>query len=350
MESIMKTHITTLNNMGGTATLAHRRVLKVAQDMGCHEMGIAHYHLQPDFYKEIHKRLDGIIAPLNYGDIVIFQYPSWIGVNYDQCFVDKIKSYQDTKLIIFVQDIQQLMFNSEPFVLDMEIEALNKADLLILPSVKMHQYLLSHGLKDKKVIYQSIWDMPSDMCFENHEIKRCLYFTGSYTRFPFLADYRGATPILHYDLYKPARADDESFIWCGYLEHERLMYEISKGGFGLVWCDKEYFDRYYSMNQPYKLGTYLAAGIPVIVRKGCVHEEYITRNGLGFAVSTLEEADRIVQNISDEDYRKLYSNVRNIQKLILEGAYTRKTLQNAIIAVLEDSCVTVENKWDSRTS
>lgn len=33
----MKTHITTLNNMAGTASLAHRRVLKVAQSIGCHE-------------------------------------------------------------------------------------------------------------------------------------------------------------------------------------------------------------------------------------------------------------------------------------------------------------------------
>lgn len=36
----MKTHITTLNNMAGTASLAHRRVLKVAQSIGCHEMGL----------------------------------------------------------------------------------------------------------------------------------------------------------------------------------------------------------------------------------------------------------------------------------------------------------------------
>ena len=41
----MKTHITTLNNMAGTASLAHRRVLKVAQSIGCHEMGLSFYPL-----------------------------------------------------------------------------------------------------------------------------------------------------------------------------------------------------------------------------------------------------------------------------------------------------------------
>lgn len=340
----MKTHITTLNNMAGTASLAHRRVLKVAQSIGCHEMGLSFYHLEPDYAKEIDKRLDGIIAPLNYGDIVIFQYPSWIGVNYDESFVNKIKSYRDTKLIIFVQDIQKLMFDSEHAILDMEIRTLNKADLLILPSKKMHRYLKENGLDEKPVIYQTIWDMPSDICFVDHAVTRCFHFAGNYNRFPFLAEYHGKTPIYQYDANKPDRENDDSFCWRGFFEQEKLMHELSKGGFGLVWSDDEYFDRYYSMNQPYKLGTNLAAGIPVIVKRGCVHEKFVERNGLGYAVDTLDEADKLVQSITDAEYIKLYHNVKNIQKLILDGAYTRKTLQDAIIEVLENACAPVENR------
>lgn len=298
----MKTHITTLNNMAGTASLAHRRVLKVAQSIGCHEMGLSFYPLKPDYAKEIDKRLDGIIAPLNYGDIVIFQYPSWIGVNYDESFVNKIKSYRDTKLIIFVQDIQKLMFDSEQAILDMEIKTLNKADLLILPSKKMHRYLKENGLDEKPVIYQTIWDMPSDICFVDHAVTRCFHFAGNYNRFPFLAEYHGKTPIYQYDANKPDRENDDSFCWRGYFEQEKLMHELSKGGFGLVWSDDEYFDRYYSMNQPYKLGTNLAAGIPVIVKRGCVHDKFVERNGLGYAVDTLDEADKLVQSITDDAY------------------------------------------------
>lgn len=202
----MKTHITTLNNMAGTASLAHRRVLKVAQSIGCHEMGLSFYPLKPDYAKEIDKRLDGIIAPLNYGDIVIFQYPSWIGVNYDESFVNKIKSYRDTKLIIFVQDIQKLMFDSEQAILDMEIRTLNKADLLILPSKKMHRYLKENGLDEKPVIYQTIWDMPSDICFVDHAVTRCFHFAGNYNRFPFLAEYHGNQTCPDYDVVPDAKS------------------------------------------------------------------------------------------------------------------------------------------------
>lgn len=334
----------TIRNWGTPYAVAAGQT-KVAQSIGCHEMGLSFYPLKPDYAKEIDKRLDGIIAPLNYGDIVIFQYPSWIGVNYDESFVNKIKSYRDTKLIIFVQDIQKLMFDSEQAILDMEIKTLNKADLLILPSKKMHRYLKENGLDEKPVIYQTIWDMPSDICFVDHAVTRCFHFAGNYNRFPFLAEYHGKTPIYQYDANKPDRENDDSFCWRGYLEQEKLMHELSKGGFGLVWSDDEYFDRYYSMNQPYKLGTNLAAGIPVIVKRGCVHDKFVERNGLGYAVDTLDEADKLVQSITDAEYIKLYHNVKNIQKLILDGAYTRKTLQDAIIEVLENACTPVENRY-----
>lgn len=101
----------------------------------------------------------------------------------------------------------------------------------------------------------------SDICFVDHAVTRCFHFAGNYNRFPFLAEYHGKTPIYQYDANKPDRENDDSFCWRGYFEQEKLMHELSKGGFGLVWSDDEYFDRYYSMNQPYKLGTNLAAGI-----------------------------------------------------------------------------------------
>lgn len=346
----MNVHITKLNNLAGTATIAQDRVLKIARDLGYMEMGISYYRLKPDFAKEIDYRLDGIIAPLNPGDTVIFQYPSWVGVNYDACFVDKIKSYANTKLIIFVQDIQYLMFGSERVILNWEIGTLNKADVLILPSPGIYRFLRENGLVEKEVVYQTIWDMPSNTCFADHSCVRQFLFTGNYQRFPFLDSYHGRTPIMHFDHDKSVRPDDASYEWKGYFDSEQLMYELSKGGFGLIWSDEEYFQRYYSMNQPYKIGTYLAAGIPVIVRKGCVHEEFIVQKGIGFAVESLEEADKIVQRISEEEYRKIYDNVRNIQKLLLDGTYTRKTLQDAVIKALENACTPVEIKinTDSR--
>ena len=74
-------------------------------------------------------------------------------------------------------------------------------------------------------------------------------------------------------------------------------------------------------------------------------EKFVERNGIGYAVDTLDEADKLVQSITDAEYIELYRNVKNIQKLILDGAYTRKTLQDAIIEVLENACTPVQNRY-----
>lgn len=85
----------------------------------------------------------------------VFQYPTWNGHDYDKVFVDKIKLYNDIRLVIFVHDLQKLMFDSEQSILDTEISILNKADVLILPSVKMHEYMINNGLRDDiQVLYQ----------------------------------------------------------------------------------------------------------------------------------------------------------------------------------------------------
>lgn len=332
----MSIHITNLYNLGGTATLAQAGVLTVARSLGFKEIGLQMRMFCEDYWNSISHHIDGEIAKLYYGDIVIFQYPSWNGPDYDRVFVDKVKSYSGTRLIIFVHDMQKLMFNSEQHILECEIEILNKADLLILPSLKMHNYLLGNGLDGNlPVVYQKIWEMPGFPCFTQHENQRKFIFTGNYERFPFLSEYNGKTLLEQYDGHEPQRKNDSHFEWKGFYEPVKLMQQIAKGGFGLVWCDDEYLQRYYSLNQPHKLGFNLASGIPVIIKNGCVHSSFIRDNGLGFVADTIEEADDLVQKTSAEEYRNMVSNVAKYQYLLLKGFYTRKLLIDSVIKVME---------------
>lgn len=332
----MNIHITNIHQIGGTASLAQDGVVQVAKDLGFLEMGLLRRKFYEDYWNTIWHHQDGIIASLNYGDVVIFQYPSWNGTDYDREFAKKIKMYQDTKLIIFVHDLQQLMFDSGEGVLKVEVEILNKADLLILPSSRLYDYLRENGLDETiPIIYQKIWEMPGFPQFTTHANQKKFIFTGNYSRFPFLKEYEGKTMIEQYDRQKPDRESNASFLWKGAREPHRLMAEIAKGGYGLVWCDEEYFDRYYSWNQPHKLGFNLAAGIPVVIRNGSVHTEFVRDNGLGYVVDSLEEADNLVQNTSDEEYNKMVRNVAKFQPLLLNGTYTKKLLLDAVIQVVE---------------
>ena len=283
----MSIHITNLHNIGGTATLAMDGVVQIAKKLDFTEMGVMKRQFYEDYWNAISHHLDGTIASLYHGDIVFFQYPTWNGPDYDKVFVDRIKLYNDVRLVIFVHDLQKLMFDSEEFILKMEVGVLNRANIPIL--------------------YQKIWEVPGFPCFREHQNLKKMLFTGNWNRFPFLESYHGKTIVEHFDYQKPPRDDDSSFIWRNGFKPIQLMRELSKGGYGLVWCDKEYLERYYSMNQPHKLGVTLASGIPVIVRNGCVHSDFVREKGLGYVVDSLEEADNLVQNTSDEEYAKISS-------------------------------------------
>lgn len=332
----MNIHITNLHNLGGTATLAQNDVVRVARELGYREMPIERRSFYEDYWNMISHHQDGAIASLYFDDVVIFQYPSWNGTDYDKTFVQKLKAYAGVKLIVFVHDFQQMMFNSEPHIMRVEVEILNQADVLIFPTEKMYQHLLQNGLNPSiPVFFQKIWEMPGYAEYTGHENLKRICFTGNFTRFPFLQEYYGKTVLEYYDGEQPKRKDDACFRYMGYRTPMELLEELAKGGFGLVWCDKTYFEQYYSMNQPHKLGFCLAAGIPVIARRGCAHEKFIEENHLGYIVDSLEEMDVLVQQTDEETYQWMIKQVHKIQRISLKGLYTKKLLIDAVIKAME---------------
>lgn len=332
----MNIHITRIHKAGGAGDAAQDGVATVAKTLGFKEIAIEKKVFHEDYWNAISHHIDGVIAPLFFDDVVFFQYPTFCGPDYDRQFVEKVKAYKGVKLIILVHDIQKLLFNSEHHILESEIEILNNADLLILPSQKMRKYLIKNGMReDLDVVYQKTFEVPKCQVFETHWFHRRMFFTGNADRFLFVMEYHGKTQIHHYAGVKSQRENDESYCYKGALSANELMKHLSEGGFGLVWSDDEEFERYYSMNHPHKECVYLASGIPVIVRSGCASADRIRENGLGLVVDTLKEADFLIQNISEEEYNHMISNVAIVQQMSSKGIYTKKMLIDALVRVME---------------
>lgn len=112
------------------------------------------------------------------------------------------------------------------------------------------------------------------------------------------------------------------------------MLELSKGGFGLVWGNqenpKDELD-YYKMNCSYKLASYLSAGIPVIVPDYLSNADFVKENNIGFVVSSLEEADKVIQECSEKKYSEMLSSVKNVQYLINNGYFTKKLFVDSLM-------------------
>ena len=82
----MRVYITNINgqSMQSTAQIAQNMVTDIATQLGYRELGIYCYNMNADSEVELSKRLDGIIAGLRHGDVVIFQSPTWNTTAFDE--------------------------------------------------------------------------------------------------------------------------------------------------------------------------------------------------------------------------------------------------------------------------
>ena len=88
----MQVHITNLYGQSSTSTAlkAQNRIAAFARELNYKELGIYYYDVKSDSPKMLTSRLDGIIASVGYEDIVIFQYPTWNHISFDEAFIRRL--------------------------------------------------------------------------------------------------------------------------------------------------------------------------------------------------------------------------------------------------------------------
>lgn len=329
----MKIHITNLYGMAADSTviLAQNAVTEIARQLGYREMGIYYYNVSTDSPSELNKRMDGIMSSVSIGDMVILQSPTWNGWQFDRKFVDKLQSLQ-VKLAIFVHDMVPLMFPGNAYLMDEYITIYNMAQVIILPSEKMKERLIAAGLTVKTILIQELWDHPHHQQLPQPTFKKEIFFAGSLERFPELQNWSQETPLRVFANEEKTNAEANLTIE-GWKRDEDLLMTLAAGGFGLVWHTEdnteEYTD-YYQLNASYKLSTYLAAGLPVFVPTTLSSAKLIQEQGLGYAIDSLEEANQIVQNMTEEVYNQYRDRVAGLSFLLKEGYITRKLLVDTV--------------------
>ena len=108
----MRIYITNINGQSGmsTAQIAQNMVVDIGAELGYRELSIYNYNIKSDSPSELTKRIDGILAGLRAGDIVIFQVPTWNTTDFDIRFMQKLRLY-NIKIAVFIHDVVHLMFS-----------------------------------------------------------------------------------------------------------------------------------------------------------------------------------------------------------------------------------------------
>lgn len=282
----MNVYITRINGMSFENPVQYRQymVSEIGHRLGMREMGIYCYNGDTESVESLNARMDGIIAGINRGDLVICQFPTGNGLRFEWSLINHIKAYGG-RIAIFIQDMEPLHYEKASTALWEIVNLYNQAEVLIAPTLAMRQFLLENQIrKDMKFVIQEIWDCVADADgFHNTALKR---------------------------------------------EREFL----DDGRFGLVWYKNVYEREYMRYGILFSLSRFLAAGIPVIVPTGISNQGMIELNHLGIAVGTVDEAAAKAKAMDEPEYLEYKRCVEAFAPAIRNGYYLEKCLVEAMQA------------------
>lgn len=334
----MKVLITNLYGMAymSVAQLAQQESANIAKQLGFDELSIYYYNYPEEPAESLSSRFDGILAKLGYGDIVVFQSPTWLSLEWDEQFLQRVNIYSGVKKIMFIHDFVPLMFEGNKYLFDRYINFYNQGDVAIVPSTKMLKVLRDHGLTVEKVVIQHMWDHPANIDPTVTPVyKPLIQFSGDVNKFDFVQQWDQDNVQLQLYEVEQEWGKDRNINFVGWQGDPRLIQTLRKsGGFGLVWGEQPYWKEYMKLNASYKLSTYLAAGLPIIVNSDTPEVKTIQQKNLGLIADSIDEVVAKVEATTEEEYQKMQKSVDQFAELIRQGYFTKRLLIESVFKVL----------------
>lgn len=262
-------------------------------------------------------------------DNFILQYPVASGFLEDS-FIRFVRKYTNANFFILIHDISSLQY---PDIVrdgfqERELNRFRKADGLIVHNEKMKGWLLKHNVSVPMVElgvfdYQTDAPMQEDIPFVGS-----VSFAGGLGRAGFLQKLQIKHPV---HIMGPDRMDryPECVKYDGQFTPDKLSKHLLQN-FGLVWSGDStetcsgYLGQYLKYNDPHKVSLYLSNGIPIIIWREAALAKLIHDEKLGIVVDSLDDLDKVLNKISDDEYIKMRNNARRFGALIRKGHFIIK--------------------------
>lgn len=285
------------------------------------------------------------ISKLDSEDCLLVNYPPVYG-----CFsfghaIKKSKC----QTALFLHDLEALR-GGDSFasrILESIIEheeklALVNCDFVISHNSEMTKAISRvYGISTEKIIDLQIFDylISSDKVPNKASLDRPVIVAGNLS--PSKAGYLSCLPKdVDFNLYGSNYPLEQQSVspnlhYLGSYDVDELPFVLD-GSFGLVWdgpdsnCCSGSFGNYLRINNPHKTSLYLASGFPVIVWKEAAIARFVLDEGVGIAVSSLDELNSVLSGLTDDEYSDLLRNVERVSARLRRGYYTEKALSNCI--------------------
>mgnify|MGYP000934549969 CR=1 FL=1 len=271
-------------------------------------------------------------------DILVIQYP----FKKYYTLVCKVVTWKRGRIITLIHDLGS--FRRKKLSVEQEIRRLSNTDVLIAHNEKMKAWLVENGFT-KPIVCLEIFDYLSGRTGNERKemgekTNRVTYAGGlSSRKNDFI--YKLDKVMTSWNLILYGNGFDETLIqnkmayeYKGFLPSDELIEKV-QAHFGLVWdgdsihtCSGN-FGEYLRLNNPHKTSLYIRCLLPIIIWDEAALSSFVSENGIGIAVSSLEELNELLESMTKEEYLELKRNVLEISKRIAEGYYLKKAIKQA---------------------
>ena len=326
--------------LNGAGNKAKTDIECTMQDMGFTNVGLKRtYYIHP--VAAFLATLLGVIKALcliSKGDVLVLQYP----LKKYFSFICRVARLKSVKVVVVIHDLGS--FRRKKLTVEQEIKRLSRVDYIIAHNEKMQQWLVEQGCNRpigclEIFDYLSCCELPS---FRPLERPFRILYAGALNprKNKFLYQWGNSIHHYHVNLYGNGfelnkASGKEHFTAMGFVKSDELIARAD-GDFGLVWdgysvasCTGD-FGEYLQYNNPHKTSLYLRCGLPVIIWKKAALADFITKNGVGLCIGSLEELDQLLLSITDEQYAQMRIRAGKMGARLNQGYFIRKALQEAM--------------------
>lgn len=265
------------------------------------------------------------------GETVVIQYPM-LAFDIQFEYVKKISKHNKT--VFLVHDIQSLRRN-DPVGLKKEIDMLNLADILIVHNRFMEDKLLELGVSPKRFIRLQCFDYLYGGEEKDHLNQVGVAFAGNLEKSEFLRQMCLENPKSIFHLYGPGWnlewEETGNAVYEGSFKPDEIPGKL-QGRYGLIWDGQTtagcsgIMGEYTRINNPHKLSLYIAAEMPVIAWKDAAIAEFICDYGIGITVERIDDLQKTLDSITDQQYAFMQENVHRIRNKLIHGHYLKRAL------------------------
>lgn len=292
-----------------------------------------------------------VLNSMEEGDVFIYQHPT-LGKPIAYKGIKKLIEEKRVRIISVIHDLEslrggisgQIKVNTAQ-VNSFEDYLLHNSSSIISHNQKMGEYIISLGIAEEKIVNLGIFDYLDGTHREKYEktstpsiaIAGNLSYQKSGYLYSICDDNVNQELKVHlYGKYfDSSKVDKSNITYHGSFSPEELG-KIMEGDFGLVWdgpsitsCEGN-TGNYLRYNNPHKASMYLSAGMPIITWSQAAIADFVVENRIGIVVDNLKDIQKVISQISTEEYSELCNNVNLIAEKLRNGYYFSTAIKQAL--------------------